>query len=1213
MKNRKWKCNFPVQPGSWFYLTVTWSNRSGLRMFKNGVLMSEQSKFKRKARVFRYGDEKCAVTLSPPTAQGTTLNADYDDLVIWYYELNKTFMYQVYRNSIDLPKIVDCKTNGTSLDIVIEDKYQIYDVKRDFKITWWRSGGDQRETRFAKGLSFSIPGLVQDSEYIVEIQRRMFVSASSKQTLVAVLSKPSKSTCSTKPYVPTRPKKFKVREKAGEYLMLQWQSPDIIYGSILGYKISYRVDDFKTPVEWKDTFRTNVKTAHLNNLKPFTDYIIKLSCRNENGSSKAITLRATTAEGVPTRPRRFKVKLKGEAVVIKWREPEKLNGLVHYRLFALVNGTKRTICSACGEWYKLEDVEQYTNYTFWVIAYNTNNDPRYESGPSENATIITPSYTPTSPRNLTVSFTQSGINVLWERSSDPRGRIEYKLLGFVNASKRIFCDECGLHYLMEDVGRYTVYTFWVVAYNVHKGYESQSTDKVTIDTASYVPTIPGELRVNVILEGILISWNKSHVPHGSIRYQLMGLENGLKREFCSDCGLRYLINKTKPNMNYSFWVVAHNIQNGYESLPSSVVRFYTVRIKPSPPEHILAPDVSDSSAKIAWTPPGKLSEKEEIIGYKVTLYDAFSVLQIKKTRSLQLKFTNLTQFSKYYVTVEVLSRVGYGPPSQQLIIHTKDANECAMNDVPCGEHAQCINSAGSYFCSCASGYVGDGIFCQGLPSGVKEADFCPEESARNTTWKKTYRGHTDKKLCPNGTIGISTRECLKGNGSRSYWSDPNLSNCVSAWMSEVDDKLADRTLNSTAVGDFFLKLLDNNDGRGLYGGDIIKSVNVIDLLYNKSKDNELDKEKSNPKVAETLLMNLINITEKIISPEKLKVWTDIPKGRRTEHSVKIMDGLDNAVLKSAKIVKFSSIQNEHINVRYGKVSSFKLRNNMSSLERDLDDMESIKLPQREKDKDIEDRVVAIIKYNTIAEVLSAGGKESNDEGVVNSAVLSISMNPPLSTPFQKPLEFKLSNQKDGKFDEHECVFLDTSRYPGFWSKNGCNVFNVTDNFTVCHCNHMTSFSVLMQVKPAELSYSDELILSWITRVGLYISLISLGLAFITFVFLPRPCGSKSGSRCFKLCEQGYRPTYLKKVRSGIHANLILSLALAEALFLWGIEKTHHKTTCYTVAVALHYLFLVAFHWMAAEGVILYLVLVKVFQRKSARKDKRMFMIICWGE
>jgi hypothetical protein len=56
----------------------------------------------------------------------------------------------------DLPKIVDCKTNGTSLDVFIEDKYQIYDIERDFKITWWRSGGDQKETSFTKDLSFSI-------------------------------------------------------------------------------------------------------------------------------------------------------------------------------------------------------------------------------------------------------------------------------------------------------------------------------------------------------------------------------------------------------------------------------------------------------------------------------------------------------------------------------------------------------------------------------------------------------------------------------------------------------------------------------------------------------------------------------------------------------------------------------------------------------------------------------------------------------------------------------------------------------------------------------------------------------------------------------------------------------------------------------------------------------------------------------------------------
>lgn len=92
-----------------------------------------------------------------------------------------------------------------------------------------------------------------------------------------------------------------------------------------------------------------------------------------------------------------------------------------------------------------------------------------------------------------------------------------------------------------------------------------------------VPTTPCALNVNLSLDGIFISWNKSHVHHGSIRYELTGRENGVKKVFCVDCGLKYLINKARPNMNYSFWVVAHNIQNGYESRPSSIVHYQTTR------------------------------------------------------------------------------------------------------------------------------------------------------------------------------------------------------------------------------------------------------------------------------------------------------------------------------------------------------------------------------------------------------------------------------------------------------------------------------------------------------------------------------------------------------------------------------------------------------------------------------------------------------------
>lgn len=101
MKHRKWQCDFPAKPGNWLYLTITWSNQTGLRMFKDSLLMSEQKRAEIAAGpISERSNKKCAVILSPPTAYGTTLKADYDDIVIWHYELNKNLMNQVYRNSI---------------------------------------------------------------------------------------------------------------------------------------------------------------------------------------------------------------------------------------------------------------------------------------------------------------------------------------------------------------------------------------------------------------------------------------------------------------------------------------------------------------------------------------------------------------------------------------------------------------------------------------------------------------------------------------------------------------------------------------------------------------------------------------------------------------------------------------------------------------------------------------------------------------------------------------------------------------------------------------------------------------------------------------------------------------------------------------------------------------------------------------------------------
>ena len=52
--------------------------------------------------------------------------------------------------------------------------------------------------------------------------------------------------------------------------------------------------------------------------------------------------------------------------------------------------------------------------------------------------------------------------------------------------------------------------------------------------------------------------------------------------------------------------------------------------------------------------------------------------------------------------------------------------------------------------------------------------------------------------------------------------------------------------------------------------------------------------------------------------------------------------------------------------------------------------------------------------------------------------------------------------------------------------------------------------------------------------------------------------------------------------------------------------------CSIVAVLLHYLYLLAFMWMLLEGVIVYLVLVKVFVDVSKRKYFLFFTGLGYG-
>ena len=105
----------------------------------------------------------------------------------------------------------------------------------------------------------------------------------------------------------------------------------------------------------------------------------------------------------------------------------------------------------------------------------------------------------------------------------------------------------------------------------------------------------------------------------------------------------------------------------------------------------------------------------------------------------------------------------------------------------------------------------------------------------------------------------------------------------------------------------------------------------------------------------------------------------------------------------------------------------------------------------------------------------------------------------------------------------------------------------------------------------------------------------------------------------------------KGVLLWIHLNLSLSLLLVLILFVGGMETattievraqvvhsnsihifmSHLQWLCTVVAAMLHYLFLCVFCWMLVEGIVLYLLVVRVFG--NAARKWYYLLPIGWGK
>ncbi|XP_041958776.1 adhesion G protein-coupled receptor E2-like isoform X8 [Alosa sapidissima] len=467
----------------------------------------------------------------------------------------------------------------------------------------------------------------------------------------------------------------------------------------------------------------------------------------------------------------------------------------------------------------------------------------------------------------------------------------------------------------------------------------------------------------------------------------------------------------------------------------------------------------------------------------------------------------------------------------------KDINECTDKTHTCELSQTCFNTPGSFKCVCRDGYRqgrGD-LACDDINECETYPDICGSESEGNCT----------------NTRGSYTCDCRPGHSN--YGNRQAKCTKLSCDGYEVPNEQA-----VGGLGRLWEKMRKNCAGLSSGGGETAGQGLLEDMLT--GTDEFLSSGQGVDDSSQvTGLLTMMEKAMMLIGPQMKQNHTKMEsqhieaelavKRGRTPPTGPVMLSTENASFNTswemaagngtypgftvAALVSYKSLDST-------PDSSFQaLREKMEEEER--------RQKQHEKEEEQEEQKKVLTELQIISNVVTAS--------VSNPDTHKLDQN--VNLTFKHPQE-----RNESESLRYVCVFWDRDS----WSQHGC-VSSSTSTHTVCSCNHLSSFAVLMALYDIKHTFELQLI----TWIGLAVSLACLFVCILTF----------------GLCRS------IKGTRTTIHLHLSLCLFLADLIFLCGISRAQ-KAGCSLVAGLLHYFFLAAFSWMLLEGVQLYRMVVLVF-------------------
>uniref|UniRef100_A0A3B3RC77 Adhesion G-protein coupled receptor G6 n=1 Tax=Paramormyrops kingsleyae TaxID=1676925 RepID=A0A3B3RC77_9TELE len=208
-------------------------------------------------------------------------------------------------------------------------------------------------------------------------------------------------------------------------------------------------------------------------------------------------------------------------------------------------------------------------------------------------------------------------------------------------------------------------------------------------------------------------------------------------------------------------------------------------------------------------------------------------------------------------------------------------------------------------------------------------------------------------------------------------------------------------------------------------------------------------------------------------------------------------------------------------------------------------------------------------------------QEKTDNGYfLNSYVVASSMGNQSINNLQDPVEIDIVHLSPKVLEAH-----------GGWNSGGCSLSRSksTASRTVCLCNHLTHFGILM----VGASDKNNEALTFISYIGCGISAICSAVTLFTYI-------------AFEKLRRDYP--------SKILMNLSTSLLLLNMVFILDSWLAPLKADglCISMAAFLHFFLLTTFTWMGLESIHMYIALVKVFNTYIRRYILK-FCLVGWGK